>query len=117
MSSVSAITLHTSCIEECTEDGKILIIDRINEWLRNANFAPLLSVEDAYGGSKHPQVLIYGAGFNYFPETEFATFILSLPWECPENVVLLINPEEGSTKIFRPQKEELITTLPDYLKT
>ena len=54
------------------------------------------------GGSKHPQVDVFGGGFNYFPNDEFAAFVLSLPWQCQENVALLVNPENGPTKVFRP---------------
>ena len=107
MSMVSGITLQISCAEDYIEqkEGKdvIPIIEQINKWLFARHFQPLASVEDHYSGSKMPQVLVYGAGYNYFPEDEFAEYIQKLIWRLPENVVLLINPEDGATKVIRPR--------------
>lgn len=107
MSVVSGVTLHFSVAEDSTEqpDGSDIFanITKINDWLAERRFGPLASVEDHYGGSKHPQVALFGAGYNHFmPRDEFIGFVLTLDWWNPENVVLLINPEEGATMIFRP---------------
>jgi hypothetical protein len=106
MSVVSGVTLQISVSEEYTErdagpDVYALVV-KINDWLKERNFGPLESVEGHYGGSKHPQVAVFGAGYNYFPEDDFAGFVTSLNWNLPECVVLLVNPEEGSTKVVRP---------------
>lgn len=81
MSVVSGITLHTS-----SADDERSLIDAVQRWLLERHFGPLVSlvsVEDKYGGSKHPQVSIWGAGYNYFStfESEFAKFVVALPWE------------------------------------
>jgi hypothetical protein len=106
MSVVSGITLLTGVSEDYIEqeDGsdRWPLIERINIWLDERNFSALTSVEDHYGGSKHPQLTVHGAGFNYFPEDDFAAFVLSLPWKQPENMLLIIQPEEGPTKVYRP---------------
>lgn len=77
----------------------------MNGWLRDKKGAAgweLGLVSDHYAGGKHPQQYVAGGGFNYFAEDEFATFVLGLPWEHPENVVLVIQPEDGPTRVFRP---------------
>lgn len=107
MSVVSGVTLHISVAEDSAEqaDGSEIYanVSKINDWLAERNCAPLVSVEDHYGGSKRPQVAVFGAGYNYFmPRDEFIGFVLTLDWWNPGNVVLLINPEDGPTMIFRP---------------
>ena len=95
MSHVSGVTLQISCAEDGNNDAHatVCLVDQINAWLKERDFMPLVSVEDRYGGSKHPQVYIYGAGFNGFDEDDFAAYVLSLPWNVPESLVLLIQPE------------------------
>lgn len=110
MSIVSGVTLHMSAAEKSFEqDGKdvVHVVDKINGWLAEQHFGQLVSVEGHYGGNKHPQVLVYGGGYNYFPEDEFAKFVLSLVWDEPEEAVLLIQPDEGPTKIYRPPLRQL----------
>jgi hypothetical protein len=45
---------------------------------------------------------VAGGGFNYFPEDDFAGFAMALPGSHPESVVLVTEPEERPTRIFRP---------------
>lgn len=105
MSVVSGVTLQTGLEDYIERDGGpdlVPLIEEINAWLKEKGCAPLVSVEAAYGGSKHPQVRVYGCGFNYFPKDEFVKFVMGIEWQQPESVVLLINPEEGATRVFRP---------------
>lgn len=103
MSVVSGVVLCTSCCEdEVSEDGPAILFERINEWLASKGPFKINRVEDNFGGGKHPQMFVAGGGFNYFPEDEFAEFAMSLPWSNPENVVLIIEPEDGRTRVFRP---------------
>ena len=111
MSHVTAVTLQVDSCEDWAApengEGVIPIIATINQWLaRTDGHGGLQSVEGNYGGCKHPQVLVYGAGLNYLDEDAFAAYVLQLPWTHPENVVLLLNPEEGATRVFRPPFEE-----------
>jgi len=105
MSLVSGVTLQFSCAEDYVEyDGapdSYEILNSINVWLISRGFEALARVEDWFSGSKHPQVIVAGGGFNYFPEEEFAAYIFGLNWLLPPNVVLRINTESGPTKIFR----------------
>lgn len=103
MSVVSGVVLCTSCAEEeISEDGPVVLFEKINEWLAAKGSFKLNRVEDSFGGGKHPQMFVAGGGFNYFPEDEFAEFVMSLPWLFPERVVLIIQPEECETRVFRP---------------
>lgn len=102
MSVVTGVVLCTSCVEDEEE-----VLDRINAWLLEKGGGPRWSlklVSDDFGGGKHPQMSVYGGGFNYFYEDDFAEFVISLPWQNPENVVLIMQPEDGSTKVFRPSE-------------
>lgn len=96
MSVVTGITLHCKHDHEC--------IREINNWLKERNFGPLERTDDHYGGNKHPQIGLYGAGYNYFYldlEEEFMQYVLSRHWENRENTVLIINPEEDGCAVWR----------------
>lgn len=99
MSNVSGVTLLCSCAEHDN------VIVKLHEWLRTHNQAPceFTELDEHYGGSKHPQQHVYGAGLNYLDEAEFESFVRSLLWDYPENVVLVIQPEDGSTRTWRPK--------------
>lgn len=77
-------------------------IARLNQWLENQERAVLVDQSCISGGDKHPQCAIYTAGYNYFPEDEFAAVFLGAGWEYPANAVLIMQPEQGATRIFRP---------------
>jgi hypothetical protein len=63
----------------------------------------LLDVSNHAGGRKHPEFEAWAAGFNYFgEEEEFVSFVLSRQWIAPENLVLIISPQTGETKVHRP---------------
>ena len=108
MSIVSGVVLCTSCCELDFLDGDVGPLLQINEWLAAQDLGPLVRVEGLAGGNKHPQMFIACAGYNYFysHEDAFAAFVMSLPWENPENVVLVIEPEEGATRLWRPSATE-----------
>lgn len=82
------------------------LFEQINKWLsdrsKGGTYWSLTMVERYFGGSKNPQMSVAGGGFNYFCEDQFADYVLGLPWRNPENVILIINPEDGETRIFRP---------------
>jgi hypothetical protein len=101
MSVVTGITLHVSVSEYGTP------IHAINDWLGKRGFSALNYAEDLYAGNKHPQIQLLGGGYNYFADhEEFADFVLKQDWYAPESVVLIIEPEEGPAKVFRPNFQE-----------
>jgi hypothetical protein len=78
-------------------------IPSVNQWLSSRNFDGLEELADAAAtGNKHPQLLLYAAGYNHFPEDEFIEFFRRLQWESPQRAVLLLQPEDGATRVVRP---------------
>ena len=108
MSSVSGVTLvfgvdglDKSPIGEEAEP----VVERLNAWLKEHETHPSIrEVTNEYG--KHPQCHVLGAGLNYLDEDAFAAYVMSLPWRSPENVVLVIQPEHGGTRVWRPLPAE-----------
>lgn len=112
MSHVSGLTLVHSCAEDQQgDDGPYDLVLLLNAWLTEKGFQPLEDLSGQAVGSKHPQTAVYIAGYNYFPEDEFAEKVLSLEWRSPENVVLVIQPDDGATRVWRPEaaKTKLLT--------
>ena len=108
MRHVTGIVLCASVVEEHGsqgEDGMPALFERINAWLFERDTRWVLNMaEDTFGGNKHPEMFVAGGGFNYFlPEREFVFFVMVLPWQCPENVILIIQPQDGPTKVHRPK--------------
>lgn len=97
MSIVTGIILSTSCDEDMSAPESPWNL--VNAWLVERNYGELKAVDDQFGGEKHPQITVAGGGYNQFPEEEFAKFVLSLDWATPENVVLVVQPEDGPPKV------------------
>ena len=98
MSTVSGVVLMVSVGDL---GGRLGLI---NKWLDDAGFPGLRDCSDEAVGTKHPQALIFMAGYNGLPEDDFADFVMGLDWSQPENVVLAIQPEEWMTRIWRPER-------------
>lgn len=104
MSIVTSVILCTSCGEGSW--------DRVNSWLADHGFEGLAAVEHNFSGNKASQMTVGGGA--YFRSTEatgdifnsvietFITFVIGLPWDYPENVVLVVQPEDGPTRVERP---------------
>lgn len=99
MSVVSGVTLICALSESDDEDGRDLLT-----WLQtyNDNRIHFREISDTYGGNKHPQHFVLAAGINYLDEDSFAAFVLRRSWRHPENVIVVIQPEDGATRIWRP---------------
>lgn len=93
MSVVTGMVLVTASHEKDT------LLLQVDAWLRKErlgwSLGHDLSDGNTGGGSKHPQLRLFCAGLNYFDRhAEFRDFLNSLPWDSPENVILLLQPEE-----------------------
>jgi hypothetical protein len=78
-------------------------IARINSWLEGHGFASIVDLAEKHAvGSKHPQLNLYAAGYNHFPEDAFIEFFHTLLWDAPNRCVLSLQPEDGDTRIIRP---------------
>ena len=105
MSWVSGVVLV--CDDLVDGNGYSEPLPVLNRWLdenygKGMPCAHLADVAGHVGGNKHPQCLVLAGGFNYFPEDEFAAFVLSLPWERPECVTLVVRPEDGPNRVWSP---------------
>ena len=106
MSVVSGITLMMRCGEEDA-------LPALNAWLDAHEItARFTDVTDAFGGNKRPQTRVYGSGLNFFNEDAFADEIGCRPWQYPANVVLVIQPENGPTRIWRFTEGQAWAELP-----
>lgn len=76
--------------------------ERVQAWLQARDFRPLCIVMESMASTKAAEMIVGARAYNHFPYGEFAAFVQSLPWEYSENVVLVIQPQEGSTGVFRP---------------
>ena len=105
MSVVTGIVVVVSVCEGDTDRTAEASVERLNDWL-SANYReemrPLKLVADHFGGNKHPQLIAAGAGLNHLDEDAFAEAFLAMPWTDPENVLLIMQPEDGATRVFRP---------------
>lgn len=111
MSYVSGVVLCTGLAEDANEPddqidaGPDAPLNRINAWLTERRFSALTRVEDRLGEGKHPQMYVAGAGQNYFDEDAFSAFVIGLPWKEPGRVVLVIQPQNGTTRVWRPDHQ------------
>lgn len=113
MSVVSGVILTCCLMEEDTDN-----VARVNAWIRERHGGgELVNVADQAGGKKHPQCEIWIGGFNAMQEDEFVAFVLRLPWDEPSNMVLVIKPEKGPTRIWRATGGEPITIEGEVVET
>lgn len=95
MSLVTGFTLITEIWDADTVDALI------NAYLEARGKAVLVDVGGHGGGSKHPQMSVWVAGYNYFesgpwPNAQtlthdgFIDFVLTAPWQSPQSVTLVV---------------------------
>lgn len=104
MSRVSGVTLCTSCLEEDDDDGNSVTWSQVNAWLKEHDLESLARVETQHAGKKAMQQCIGIGGYNWFHEDDFAAFVMSINWNSPEGVALVIQPEEGHTRVWMPRE-------------
>jgi hypothetical protein len=93
--------LMFSCVEKESEEDVYDNFQKLNGWLTSHHFGPLVQVEDQVGGSRYPQCIMACGGYNHFLEDEFVAEFRDLMWNYPENAVLVIQPEDGPTRVWR----------------
>lgn len=108
MSKVTGIALiaRSPIIVDFVDDQALIVSDpiaEIQQWLSERHQGTnLVEVADHAGGSKHPQCECWLAGVNYLAEDEFGKFVVLRRWNMRESVVLMLQPEEGDTRLLRP---------------
>lgn len=72
----------------------------VQTWLaERCDGQQLRDVTEFAGGSRHPQFEAWCAGINFLVEDEFTGFVMSRRWRDPENFVLILQPEEGPSRV------------------
>lgn len=101
MSYISAVIVITSLWEETAEDeNKIPVIEFINR-RKPASHGDLIQV-DQYTNGKHPESLIFIAGYNYLNLKDFKKAIYEAPWKRPEIVQILFRDQnEDRFRLFQ----------------
>lgn len=106
MSFVTTIGLMTRLSESGfsprnNDDAKLTAI---NQFMIERQCYELIDLTDAIDREsvKVPGSRLLSAVGNYFPSSEFVKFMDTLEWEDPDYVVLILQPEEGETTIWRP---------------
>jgi len=77
-------------------------ISLINDWLEALGAGNFQRVDESFGGAKYSQMVVYGLATSRFINEDFISFLRSLPWNAPENMVFVLKPEEGRTQVFGP---------------
>jgi hypothetical protein len=112
MSAVIGVTLICALIEARPEDRQ-RFIDELNGQLKSrAGISLVRTTDGAFVGGfeeissrygrRFPNHLAFAIGISYLDEDAFAAYLMARKWERPENVVLIIQPEHGPTRIWRP---------------
>ena len=100
MSVVTSVVLQHAIEASDAADTPQMV--EINAWLSEHGFRPLKYLSDSFAGTKHPQVEVWGGGYNHFPNRAFADFVFSRKWDDYQGrLVLMMTPEEGPTDIVR----------------
>lgn len=97
MSNVSTV------IVVCEEDDLDMVRARLDAiLLAQESRATFKQVDQGFGGDKHPQAHVFGSAINYLQLEEFVRDVLALPWEYPEGLVIVVQPDQGATQVYRP---------------
>lgn len=107
MSFVTTISLMARLSESgfssLSSDGAKL--EAINRFLTERESDGLVDLTEVLdrSSSKVPGSRLLAAVCNNFSKSEFIKFMDILRWDDPEYVVLVLQPEEGETTIWRPR--------------
>ena len=96
MSVVSSVVLVCSL---CPDD-EATAIDAINAWLEERNQPPLAEISDHAAGRKAMQVNLFAGAYNWLDEDAFIKFVMQQDWDEPEELALVVTPEEGEVRVF-----------------
>jgi hypothetical protein len=93
MSIVSSVVL-------CASASDRPMIERdLFSWMSRHDLEPLMFVQDMAAGIKAMEQCVGIGAYNGLDEAMLADKILSLPWDGPERMTLLIQPDEGPTAV------------------
>jgi hypothetical protein len=103
MSVVTRIILVTHGEDGAQRDGEYPNVDRLNAYLRLGEYGTLQRVEDYAGGTKVMDCNVWLGGFNFLNLISFLSAFDAIPWEYPEDILLLVKREgEVTFTQYRP---------------
>lgn len=116
MSVVTGVTIISQSLDG-DDKGIGLLVQKLNEWIANdptCGGGKLVRVDTYYGGGKHPENHVWGAGLNYLSWEKFIEYAKSLPWRdtlyLPEeqSVILVVSPDQefAQVHVLNPLEQE-----------
>ena len=86
-----------------------VVVQKLNEWIKNdppCGCGELKRIDQHYGGGKHPECFVWGAGLNYLSWQKFIEFAQTLPWRDAmtlpdeERVILIVSPDQAPAQVI-----------------
>lgn len=79
-------------------------LSQVNDWL--AKFDPreqqfLLLDENSWGGTKVPEVEVYGMAANHLPLSSVLDAVKNEKWDDPEQSALVLSPQNGGFRFWQ----------------
>jgi len=106
MSVVTGVTIISQCCDKHPIGG---LVDNLNAWIKAdkpCGPGQLVQIDEHYGGGKHPEVLVWGGGFNYLSWNEFIEYAKSLPWKealggmaDEQRVIMIVSPDQRKAEV------------------
>jgi hypothetical protein len=102
---ITTILLNCDSVEVYALDGSDTPgpLLKAQAWLADRGWPKLTPLQE--GGVNAPSVGVWASDFNRMGDeaTAFADYVVSLPWSFPESVLLVLHPEEGDARVYRPE--------------
>lgn len=108
MSVVTGVLLCFSCSEESVElDEQVEIfplVQQVDMWLSENSHLPLVRLDEHMCTGKHPEMIVFGGGYNKLDVDGFYSLFKGLNWEDPYNATLLLNLEDKGIKVIHAMR-------------
>ncbi len=75
----------------------------LQAWLREIDVGQLVSVDEMFGGWKHPGITCWGGGFNHLDVGAFTVLFHEKEWRHPEQALLMLTMEDEPSVVVRPK--------------
>lgn len=102
------MSVVTSLVLACDSGEQDSLLISLDAYLRKCNRGWSLGFDHTdcghTGGTKRPQIRLFTAGLNGAGEddaSDLIEFIRRCPWELPENVILILYPEDEEPCVER----------------
>lgn len=105
MSHVTGVVLIVGCSDELGYGKNPLA--HIEQWLKIRDFPMLGEISEHASGSKHPEIMIYSAGYNHFPASQFFDYVSERGFGDYENykkVLLYVSEEDRDVLVWRYER-------------